>query len=838
MRRVLFLAGLVCLALLAITFFATLSITLAPGSWAQAQGGAASYNITELSTLGGTIGSAESINLKAALRARATATALQANRPRMKRPLLAPIDQWTQAPLVSNVRPGFVVELWVGSRRIATSAPVPAGTTLTRVRLAHRLSPGESVRARAKSGHITSLFSDPVIVENNYVTNRYDNERSGWNLYESELTVRKVRRGFEKICEHPVDDAIRAQPLYVQDVDIPGSGKHNVVFVATDGDQVWAFDADSCVANDQGLWVDASGHRGPRKLLGRGETIPTGRCGGPRGIWATPVVDRTTNTLYVVAAVRNSAGAQFFRLHAINVSTGQDRATPVLIDGTTVNFSFAGSTASFSAEPQNNRPGLLWDRGVLYLAFGSSCDIDVYHGWIVAYDADVPGSPTFLNQLGVFNTSPTVNAPCTQSTTPPCMAGVWQSGLGLAADGDGTVYFMTGNGQFDPSKGGYGNTVLRLKLPASSAGKQMQIVNYFTPYDFNTLYNPGDVDLGSGGPVLFTNGSRRFILAGGKPPKSYLIDRDCQPVSACSGDPNWCHPAAGQVCTSDNPNLVLQTLTQPHGMVAGPAYYRGPSDVRIFYGFNYNPLAAYEFQANPPRIVNPETAPDRAPTTSPIPAVSSHGNAHGSAILWAVFHPPATASQDLTLHAYDANDLQDNLFARRGSSLDVGAWVPLGNHYGNSFQVPTVIHGKVYAGTKDRLVVFGLERHPHCVPSVECNDSVTYRCTKDSAADVFQLQRKQDGEWKTVTDPGSVKVSAQFVYLWDYPAGDTATYRVCSTDQRESCTQEFTAALPHQPCARQGKKESAECSRKGKPPCFLEKSWPVSSKENGEKPRP
>jgi hypothetical protein len=396
---------------------------------------------------------------------------------------------------------------------------------------------------------------------------------------------------------------------------------------------------------------------------------------------------------------------------------------------------------------------------------------------------------------------------------------------------------MTGNGQFDPSKGSYGNTVLRLKLPASSAVKQMQIVNYFTPFDFDTLYNPGDQDLGSGGPVLFTDGSRRLILAGGKPPKSYLIDRGCAPASACSGDPNWCHPAPGQVCTSDNPKLVLQTLTQPHGMVAGPAYYRGPSDLRIFYGFNFNPMAAYDFQPSPPQIVKPETTPDHAPATSPIPAVSSHGSAHGSAILWAVFHP-ATATEDLTLHAYDANDLQDNLFARQGSSLDIGLWVPLGNHYGNSFQVPTVIHGKVYAGSKDRLVVFGLKRRPHCVHSVGCNDSATFHCTKDSDSDEFVLQQKQDAEWKTVSDPSSSKVSAQFVYLWDYPAGDKATYRVCSKDERDSCTEEFTVTLHHQACGGPGEKlAEPQCSTKGKPPCFLNQPWPASSKEN-DRPRP
>jgi len=760
--------------------------------------------------------------VKTNLRAQTAAPTPPENRPRIQRPLLAPIDQSTQAPLVSNVRAGFVVELWVGNTRIASSAPVPSGATQTRVRLPHRLSPGESVRAREKNGHVASPFSDPVIVENNYVTNRYDNERSGWNPHESELTVRKVRRGFGKICEHPVDDAIRAQPLYVQDVEITGNGKHNVVFVVTDGDEVWAFDADSCKPNDQGLWG------GPRKLLGAGESIPVGECGGPRGIWATPVIDRTTNTLYVVAAVQDSS-SQFFRLHAINIADGQDLGTQKL-DDRTVQFTLGGTTAKFNALDQNNRPGLLWDRGVLYLAFGSSCDIGVYHGWVVAYDADNPKSPTFLDQLGVFNTSPTVNAGCFQDVTPPCMAGVWQSGLGLSADGDGTIYFMTGNGQFAVSNGSYGNTILRLKLP--SAGNEMQIVNYFTPFDFDPTYNARDQDLGAGGPVLFSDGSRRFLLAGGKPHKSYLIDRDCHPTptASCSGDPNWCLPTGGPVCTSDNPHLVLQTLTTMQGMVAGPAYYRRPSGLRIFYGPNSSPMFAYEFQANPPQIVNPpDSTPDRAPITSPIPTVSSHGNAYGSPILWAVFHPPT--GQDLTLHAYDAEDLQDNLFTQQGSSLDVGGWVPLGNHYGNSFQVPTVIHGKVFAGSKDRLVVFGLKKRPHCAASVECNDSVAFRCTKDSDGDEFQMQKKQDGEWKAVTGPGSAKVSAEFAYLWDYPTGDTATYRVCSKDQPESCAQEFTAALPHQACAVRGEKEAEpQCGRKGKPPCSLTQPWPVSSR--------
>src|SRR6267143_5641855 len=183
-------------------------------------------------------------------------------------PTLAPLDQSTQAPLVSNVRSGADVELWAGNTGgltlVATSPAVPAGATVTRVRLANRLAPGQVVRARQRLGLSKRPFSAPVLVENNYVTNRYDNERSSWNPHESTLTVSKVRRGFGRLCEHVVDAPIRAQPLYVEDVDIPGRGKRNVVFVATDasdpsvanplvkGDQVWAFDANSCEV----LWED------------------------------------------------------------------------------------------------------------------------------------------------------------------------------------------------------------------------------------------------------------------------------------------------------------------------------------------------------------------------------------------------------------------------------------------------------------------------------------------------------------------------------------------------------------------------------------------------------
>jgi hypothetical protein len=757
-------------------------------------------------------------------------------------PTLAPIDQSTQDALVSNVTPGAAVELTIdgpgGPVVIPSFSPVGANSTVVRIRLPKRLTPGQVVRARQRSGFRRSGFSNSVVVENNYVTSRYDNERSGWNPNESVLTVSKVRRDFGKLCEHPVDAAIRAQPLYVQDVDIAGKGKHNVVFVATDGDQVWAFDADSCRTKDEPLWMDTAGRPSSRSLIdtSSGERAVTvsdltsqwsganPECAIMLGITATPVIDRSANTIYVVGLlVKNSK--VIYRLHALDITNGHDQpGSPVEISGTTVQF----RGVSFDPVFQGNRPGLLLDGGTLYVAFGSHCDITNdprgYHGWIVAYDANIPGSSGFLRQLGVFNTSPGELAG----------SGIWQSGLGLAADGDGTVFAMTGNGNFDANTGKYGNTVLRLRLPASSTSNEMQVVKFFTPFDWDTLYNPGDQDLGSGGPVLLTNGSKRFVLAGGKPFKSYLIDRDC---TNCSGDPNRCVASTGQGCTSDDTNMV-KTLQQPEGIVAGPAYYNGPSGTRVYYGFNYKSMTAYAFQPNPPLLTMSDIALDPAPTTSPIPTISSQGSSYGSGVLWAVFQPASEpAPQVLTLHAYDADDLQDNLLRRssRQTSLDVGGWEPRGNHSGNSFQVPTVIHGRVYCGSKDHVAVFGLKPHPLCERYVDCNGAVTFSCVKDPDQTIFQLDRNIGGAWKTVTNSTSSLSLGDFVYVWDYPNRDTATYRICPKDHPEGCTDAFDVMVPRRPCPNL----DVPCGGPGKPPCFLYEPWPVSpgARTEGNPPR-
>jgi len=192
--------------------------------------------------------------------------------------------------------------------------------------------------------------------------------------------------------------------------------------------------------------------------------------------------------------------------------------------------------------------------------------------------------------------------------------------------------------------------------------------------------------------------------------------------------------------------------------------------------------------------------------------------------------------QDLTLHAYDAEDLQDNLFARQGSSLDIGAWVA-GSPYGNSFQVPTVIHGKVFTGSADRLVVFGLKHRPRCTPTVQCDDAVAFHCTKDADSDEFDLQRKQGEGWESLAGPGASKTSREFASLWDYVKDDSVTYRICTKARPDECTDEFPVKSSHRSCGHGAKKSDADCGSQGKPPCFLEHAWPIDTRAS-EGPRP
>ena len=606
-------------------------------------------------------------------------------------PKLAPLDQSTTQALVEGVQAGAGLSIWDSGGRLVGLA-IGAGTR-TRVALVRPLVPGELLVAVQTVAGRNSHASPPVRVELNYPTYHFDRYRTGWNPYERQLTV-ATAPNLRLIARLAVDGPVRAQPLYVERVAVPHGTPRDALIVATENDTVYAFDVR--MANPSALlWP-------PRRLVS-GTEVPAdfnnvGGCDAQLGVSATPVIDRTTNTLYVTALLQRTAGSSaplLFRLHALDLATGKDQpGSPVEITGATVSLTnAAGAPVPFNPKWLGNRPGLLLNRGVLYVAFGSHCyDAGDYFGWVLAYDADLPGTPAFLRQLGVFNTAP--DLPVIGSTgSGQERAGIWQSGFGLAGDEQGHAYLVTGNGSFGGSA--YGNSVLKLAPPPFTGGA-IRRADSFTPFNW-AHYNTSDQDFGSGGAMLIPVdpvGGKRTLIAAGKRGTAYLMDRDAM---------------GGHVSAA--PDAVLQTVdlvpTPATDVVAGgPAYYRGPSGPVVFFGIGRAQMQAYRVQANNLLALPPIKSSITMPSTSPIPVVSSNGSTAGTGVVWVVSHP-GSMTGTMLLQAFEAENV--NAPPLLGTGLKAGSWVPVPMHFGgNSFQVPTVIHGRVYTGGKDEVRIWGL----------------------------------------------------------------------------------------------------------------------------------
>jgi hypothetical protein len=359
-------------------------------------------------------------------------------------------------------------------------------------------------------------------------TSQYDSARSGANPLETILTPRNVNvRHFGKIFTLKVDGDIYAQPLFLAGLEIPGKGRHDVLFVATEHDSVYAFDAYGHPALP--LWHV--------NFLRKGvTTVPEGDVECPFiapevGITSTPVIDADTETLYVLVRTKESTGSSSSaykqRLHALAVTTGLETfGSPVAIRAT-INGKGAGSHSGkveFDPLRENPRASLLLANGSVYLTWGSSCDVGPYHGWVMAYDAHT------LKQKAVFDASPDADD-----------SGFWAGDTGPAADERGHLFLAAGNGRFDAASGGrdYGDSLLKLD------GQSLKLFDYFAPFDVAEL-DAKDKDLGSGGPLLLPaqRGSHpHLVVVAGKGGTIYLIDRahmgHYQPRSANDSQPRW-----------------------------------------------------------------------------------------------------------------------------------------------------------------------------------------------------------------------------------------------------------------------------------------------------------
>jgi len=479
----------------------------------------------------------------------------------------------------------------------------------------------------------------------------YDNSRSGANSSETILTPQNVNsKEFGKLFTQPLDGAVIGQALYLPGVTIPNAGVHNVVYVATMHDSVYAFDADNATGrNAQPLWQ--------RSFLGQNAApfpIALQRCGGVTqwaevGIVSTPVIDPVAGTLYVVAKTYENS-ASVHRLHALDVATGEEKTgSPIVI---TASYELAGNNNIFKDAMQVNRPALLLENGYLYIAFGSNgCRNDKEQGWVVAYEAST------LQPAGAFDVEPGESA-----------AAVWMRGGGLSSDSEGNIYAATADGPFMAGKN-FGQSVIKL----SQSGSRLKLADWFTP--FNEAYlEQWDLDMSEPVLVLPDQAGKHphEVVTLGKEGTIYLLNRD----------------ALGHFCATctKRDTQIVQELTA-FAPESGALVYWNDT---IYSSGTGMPISALRLTNG--RLANTPFAQSKKVDTGHSPVISANGNTSG--ILWELTGGTLTAFDAITLLR-----LYSNIQAPNARDA-----LPALPHFANQ----VVANGKVYVGTNNSLVVFGL----------------------------------------------------------------------------------------------------------------------------------
>jgi hypothetical protein len=517
----------------------------------------------------------------------------------------------------------------------------------------------------------------------NVTTQHNDNARTGANLSETRLTTGNVNvNQFGKLFSRDVDGQLYAQPLYVAAVTIPDSTVHNVVYVATQNNSVYAFDADDPDPDAAPLWKVNLGHAAvtPNGDFARVRFVPYHDLFPEVGITGTPVIDLATGTLYVVALTRES-GTYHHALHALDITTGREKfGGPVEIRAT-VQGTGDGSVdgqITFNSLDHLQRPALLLSNGIVYVTFTAYADNDPSHGWVIAYRAAT------LEQVATFCTTPDGG----EGT-------IWQSNQGPLADAAGDLYFMTGNNrvelrQPDIVPGNYGESVVRLGLDSEG----FTVKDWFTPCDQCAL-DQNDADLGASGPLLIPG--TNLLLGVGKNGNAYVLDRNN--LGFFNGPPTSCTAT----CTDDQ---ILQKFKMTSGNnYSSPIFWESPAGPTIYIWGNSDKLKAYRLENG---LIN-TTPVSQSAVSGPWGggglSLSANGSQDGTGIVWGSF--PLAVSNPITqrgeLHAFDAANLANDLWNSNLNSAfdDLGILA--------KYNVPTIANGKVYMpSSSGQLHVYGL----------------------------------------------------------------------------------------------------------------------------------
>ncbi len=490
------------------------------------------------------------------------------------------------------------------------------------------------------------------------LTGQYDISRTSANLHEPFLNLRNVNvTTFGKIGSYQLDGLVFAQPLFVPGVVINGR-KANVLYVVTMHNSLYALDADH--PGNSPLWQVSFGPSVPAKWAG---TCPTGEL----GVLGTPVIDLERSVIYLVSATPNSGSASYVhRLFALDIRDGASKfGSPMTISAS---FAGTGSDSENGAVSMNEtrmmqRPALLFSKGIVYAGFGScGPDPSPYHGWVLGYNAD-----DVQSQVAVFNTTPNSDG-----------ASIWQSGRGLVADENGSIYFMTGNGFGEKASGGYGETFV--KISRSGA-----LMDWFAPGDKLSLDNY-DLDLGSSGPILAPDS--HLLLGGGKEGVVYALNPNSLGQNGLPAQSLQATQSCGTFTESRCQEIHYPAYWARHGFEGGDM-----GGMLYVWGYGDN-LRAYRYSQGSFGSV-PDSQASLIESAGGNLSISAKSPTDRTAILW--------ARSVSGLYAYDARNVTTELW----NSNQKTARDAIGSYFGLSLY--TIANGRVYVpvGSK-RIDVYGL----------------------------------------------------------------------------------------------------------------------------------
>lgn len=493
------------------------------------------------------------------------------------------------------------------------------------------------------------------------VTYHYDNHRTGQNLKETTLTTSNVNSAtFGKIGEFVVDGQIDGQALFLSQLAIPGQGNKDVLYVATENDTVYAVDAQSISGNSATvLWKTS--------VLSSGESAATSLpCGNifPKGITATPVIDRSRNAIYVEAMSQDSSANIIHRLHALDLTNGKElfggpTAITATYPGTGGNSS--GGVVTFLPSVQHERAALLESGNIIYTAWsGMFGDCGEYSAWVIAYDAGT------LKQTSAIDLVPNNHG-----------GGMWMGGGGPAADTSGNLYVISGNGFGDTpgTNSSFGNSFVRL-----STASGLTVGDYFTPFN-TTSEDNADADFGSAGPLLLpdltdASGTTHHLAVGaGKDGNLYVLNRD----------------SLGQFNSANN-NVYQQFTLSSGENHSSPVFFNNT----VYICPTNDALKAFPISSAKLATAPSSQSSHTFGGNGAVASISANGNAQG--IVWAVDWSAGT------LFAYDATDLTKELYDSNQAASNRDHFSAVGGH----FITPMVANARIYIGTKTSVAVFGL----------------------------------------------------------------------------------------------------------------------------------